>query len=328
MSQEMPPFLPELLLMQELEDPRVGPKAVQSITQELRAEGLDHVFQDVIDAVSKPMRERLWCNTLLNISSVVAWDRYRQVYRFSEDMADLLSDGMGHIPAEALDHLPADSVYISISKERGAVVSRCSQGLIITLLYRIVPSDAGAPDQIMGMLGLSWTTTYVSPASYIMRWGGTIEEAFDDGVSTELTRSVFSGINRATLDSESYTDLQRFLGCALYLASQNAEIEPVREPRTAHSKKNRRAFPGRKPCQLHDVGYRVMGAIRSSSYTPATPYDPGHGSPKAPHIRRAHWHTYHHGPKGAPTDTFVKWVPPIAVNSDRGGPDVTIRDIQ
>ncbi len=326
MTQELPPFLPELLLLQEREDPRTGENGLQAIRRNLDSNGLDAVYDDVNDPTLDLM-DSLGVSSYANIANVVAWDKYRQVYRFDEELAAMLGDGVGKVPAEALDHLPADSLYITFCKDQGAVVSRCSHGLLITHMMSVDPKDSQLSKNTARAIHAIRDLSVASPATYTLPWGGTIDYAYKSQVSTRVLDRWMSQKLAQDVESQVSALLGRYLGCALYLASQNAEISEVKEPRTAHTKRNRKRFPGRRPCIVHDAGYRVLKVIRQDRTQASDPLNPGTGSPKAPHIRRAHWHTYHHGPKGSPTDTYVRWIPPIAVNSDIGDPDVTIRDI-
>ncbi|MFI0265572.1 hypothetical protein [Streptomyces luteogriseus] len=98
----------------------------------------------------------------------------------------------------------------------------------------------------------------------------------------------------------------------LYVCSDKADAErrPVgRKP----TKKGQRPP---KPLQMHQLGYRVGPAIKAAQvrYIKQTKTDASTGRSVAPHIRRAHLHTFAHG-KGRALRK-VKWLPPIFVNSN------------
>lgn len=328
MNKEMPPFLPERFLLEEHDGSARGGRTEES---EVAPADPDQAAAYVLEAKRDRSGRRYSVDLRATLSNVRAWDRWRQVYRFDPEMAVMLSQGIDKVPSEALDHLPYDSLYITFSKGHGAVVSRSDSGIVITQLDEITKEEVpekGRP-VFEAMVSKRRGSSLISPISYLLAWGEPIESVYDGHPITDVIEMLsFAGTVEGFQD-ETSTQLRRYLGCALYLASQNAEVSEVSEPRTAHSKRNRRLYPDRRPCTLHEAGYRTLAAIQGSRGVNDTEpgIGTGSGSPKSPHIRRAHWHTYHHGPKDAPTDTFVRWVAPIAVNAGGGDADVVIRDV-
>ena len=75
-----------------------------------------------------------------------------------------------------------------------------------------------------------------------------------------------------------------------------------------------------------DVAVRVGAAIRS-----VTNREPGEdrGGTRAgprPHFRRAHWHTFLHGP--GRTERALKWLPPMPINIDDSELPAVLRDVK
>ena len=75
----------------------------------------------------------------------------------------------------------------------------------------------------------------------------------------------------------------------VYLCATNAELHPL--PASA-SKKSRKARS--QPVQTIQVGYRIGAKLRA--YAASQGRGSGTGASVAPHVRRAHFHTYRIGP--------------------------------
>lgn len=329
MSKEMPPFLPERYLRDCRVD-RARGKALRDLEREGSPADPERAASLVLESMADRSAGSYMAATRADIANVLAWDRWRQVYRFDAEMAGMLSDGIDKVPSEALEHLPYDSLYITFAKGEGAVVGRSDGGIVVTQMEEITADDVpekGRP--VFEALGAVRGGSLISPISYLLPWGETVDSVYDGHPAVAFIGGITGNGVVDEFRDEMSGRLRRYLGCALYLASQNAEVSEVAEPRTAHSKRNRRLYPNRRPCTLHEAGYRTLAAIRESraGTGAGAGAEGGPGSPKSPHIRRAHWHTYHHGPKDAPTDTFVRWVAPIAVNAGGGDADVVIRDV-
>ena len=64
-----------------------------------------------------------------------------------------------------------------------------------------------------------------------------------------------------------------------------------------------------------DVGFRIGAALRLAQSSPDQKGELG-GSGVRPHIRRAHWHGFWHGPREGTRSFKLKWIPPIPVKVD------------
>ena len=112
-----------------------------------------------------------------------------------------------------------------------------------------------------------------------------------------------------------------FVSILLYLCSNGADIKsegidtllPVK-PLPKKTKKGLRYFPPDKP-KVWNVAYTIGHALEQAKAQSAqTSGDGTHPSP-APHIRKAHWHSFWKGPKNTPAKRYlvVYWLPPIPV---------------
>ncbi|GAA2321756.1 hypothetical protein GCM10010149_88540 [Nonomuraea roseoviolacea subsp. roseoviolacea] len=114
--------------------------------------------------------------------------------------------------------------------------------------------------------------------------------------------------------------LRRAVNLLVYLCSENSDLRPV-EAKRKQSRKQRRTKP--QPTQIVEVGYRVGQQLRAwKKYERDHENVPGTGKKKAPHIRRAHAHTYRVG-KGR-QDTIIKWLWPIQINMTAGDETTTV----
>lgn len=110
------------------------------------------------------------------------------------------------------------------------------------------------------------------------------------------------------------------LGLLVYLVTDEADTEEVRVRGEVSRRKAK--MPTASPAtRVIEVGYRIGAALRSHRLSRGTNRD-GAGNTVAPHIRRAHLHTFRRGP--GHSERFVKWLPPIAVNADGSLPHVQV----
>lgn len=80
-----------------------------------------------------------------------------------------------------------------------------------------------------------------------------------------------------------------------------------------------------------EVGWR-LGAQLAASRTAGEPTD-DHGAPAgsgvAPHLRRAHWHSYWTGPRSDPDarELVLRWVAPTLVAAQDAAVPTTVRSV-
>lgn len=102
--------------------------------------------------------------------------------------------------------------------------------------------------------------------------------------------------------------LKRAAAMLIYLCATNADLTPLPAP----PPKKKGVGKGEKRIRTVGVGYKVGAALRAYKKNNHAS-SKGAGKTKAPHIRRAHFHTYRCGPGRA--ESRVKWLPPIPVNA-------------
>lgn len=143
----------------------------------------------------------------------------------------------------------------------------------------------------------------------------------DDTVEGILQKMVGA---ETTIDDSLVAEYAEMLQFVVYLSAVNAEIAPVtkrqvqKEPTAQRPQK-----PSTQPQKsaIANVGYRIGIAVRKHRQieSSANRHSPqGHSAPKAPHIRRAHFHGYHTN-----NGYRVKWLNTIFVNADRDDNDTS-----
>lgn len=106
--------------------------------------------------------------------------------------------------------------------------------------------------------------------------------------------------------------IRPFLPLILYLASENPDFAEREIAEKSLKKKPRKASTPK----VIDVGFRIGAKIREyekASYAEDPQKLGGH---VAPHMRRAHWHSFWTGPRDGERRLIVKWLPPIPVGVD------------
>lgn len=104
------------------------------------------------------------------------------------------------------------------------------------------------------------------------------------------------------------------LALLVYLVTDDADTQRVDLPRGGRES---RAVHGPAPT-VFEVGFHIGAALRQTHRDPSHKVSTGAtGRTVAPHIRRAHLHTFRRGP--GRSERFIKWLPPIAINADARG---------
>lgn len=233
----------------------------------------------------------------------------RQVYRFDDTLSELLSSQTKEdieIDVSAISQLPCSDFFVmrSSGDSLGFFVSVADDNIIFGEMF----TD-----------GMS--------ASYIpINQNGTLKEILNNMLSD-------------VCDMKGYTDdinhmakkISEKLQYVVYLAAVNAEIVPVtkgavtKKASTATRKPTSRTFK----TEISDVGYRIGSTIRQNRarvFNETKPVSERHGTPKAPHIRRSHFHSFWTG-SGEDKKLIIKWVNTVFVNADKGSDVTTLHDV-
>lgn len=252
-------------------------------------------------------------------SLVAAWLPGRIAVRFDDDLAAALmaTPLEGAIPVELLQRLPGWGLYIDcpqlgsgagffVAIEAGRI--QLAGGWTseeVDELFVAVIRDRGEPRPVL-FTSCVW-----------LRPGGSIA----DSLAEQERRAIDHG--RGALESEEHwaeafgmpraDAMARLVALVLYLCSTGADTDrsPLRaDLRPAH----RRAAV---PVTVMSAGFRVGAALRLASPPRAGGEGDETGRRVAPHLRRAHWHSYWCGSESRGDRRLeLRWVPPVPVNAD------------
>lgn len=252
--------------------------------------------------------------------TVASWRRNKQIYKFEEEMQNLLleqGDSDLVLPIEVLYELPYNCIYIQLNNLQSI------DGFFVSFEQNMETLEMKLQLLIVYFTGI----ISVIPIHLIK--GATIAEDFiktlqDADLNSEFVDKYNINIediyewNKAALDTAS-----RLIQLVLYICSQNKEVEenPVQKNITRKPSQNNIKDKFRE-VQIWDCGKETSEKIRKINLNRSNVqyvYDDhnstGHGSPKTPHSRRGHWHHFWTGKKSSDERKLVlKWVAPTFIN--------------
>lgn len=246
------------------------------------------------------------------MAALYAWRQGKAIWQVDADLAEAVisSTGDDEIPVDVLYRLPEWGVYV------------------------LGPDCRGWPAEIVGAIAhLEWDPKTEQPELRLLLDYG---EGRALGVPLPMTSASVTGmlkdVERAAVDNakkvavpvtpgglvDMAAAISPVLALVLYLCSEGADISDPERPRAVpHRHKTPRVGPSRS----WQVGYRIGAALRRAKYLyQAESAGGSSGRGVAPHLRRAHWHTYYTG-EGSRRDPscrvpVLRWLPPIPVGSE------------
>lgn len=245
-----------------------------------------------------------------DLGFIKRWSMCRQVYRFSDELADALaSSRMDSVPASALKRLPYPIVYIDakLGRYRGfvAYIEEGYENMRISFI-----------DNDMRRF----------PYFVSLKDGYTIEDAQKD-FQKESDMSASVGIHVENDAEKSAAMVFSAMPFLLYILSDNAEDQVVSKP--SQVQRIEKQDMKRNSETVHEMGARLGRAIGEARRRQrADAASSGTERKMPPHIRAAHFTHYWIGPRKGRTDgkpgdaCIVHWIPPLAING--GGGDEVI----
>lgn len=245
----------------------------------------------------------------------------RQMYKFDEELSKLLSNQNKSdvtISIEALKHLPCDNFFVErqFNNSAGFFVSVDEETVTIVDIYSTDVSSIICPiaDQT------------------------TIRDIFESAIRTnsDEAKKYLSGDSekdQQSIDAAVNVICERFQ-YIVYLSAINAEIEPITKgaivKRTSNTNNNSKPTTPSKT-QISNVGYRIGTSLKTKqanvTYVDKNKLSEHHGTSKAPHIRRSHFHSFWTG-IGENKTLIVKWVGAVFVNGDKEIDTTTLHTIK
>lgn len=243
----------------------------------------------------------------------------KQVYRFDPTLAEMLSSQSKDLPIDTsiLEQLPCDTFFVMRERDGNMgffvdIVNNADKCQYLVSFTELLPDDN--VDAIMLPLDK----------------GISIAEAFARTV-VESEYKQYRHKYTDVIDSASKIAAEK-MQYLLYLAAANAEIKPatkgaVIKRSEAEKAEKEEKQPKESPpsnSKVSNVGYHIGSMIRMSQSDEETvnnkvTYVGGgskQGAPKAPHIRRSHFHSFWTG-SGDNKKIIVKWVHTVFVNGSK-----------
>jgi hypothetical protein len=279
--------------------PMTAPYAVAVHYGLLRADGMDAGGRPDIAGLQ-------WPGVL---AALYAWRQGRGIYRYDAELADAVaaSDLPADIGTDMLFRLPEWGVYIDPAGALGDeivglwvhlewdVARECAE---LRFVWDMAPDAGGGSLEILAVpLGQS-----------------SLAAAMDAAMDNARSKANRAGLTENDLESlggsaEFNFDLiRRAVLLVLYLCTADADVSNPDRPGVLP----RRVTQPRATEAHWEVGYRIGTALRASRAAAAGSRGGSHAAP-APHLRRAHWHTYWTGPEDGDRRRVLKWLAPIAV---------------
>lgn len=258
----------------------------------------------------------------VNILAIAKWYYCgRQMYKFDEELSKLLSNQNKSditVSIETLKHLPCDNFFVErqFNNSVGFFVSVDEETVTIVDIYPTGISSIICPiaDQT------------------------TIRDLFESAIRTnsDEAKKYLSGDSekdQQSIDATVNVICERFQ-YIVYLSAINAEIEPITKgaivKRTSNTNDNPKPTTQSKT-QISNVGHRIGASLKPKQanikYVDKNKLSEHHGAPKAPHIRRSHFHSFWTG-SGENKTLVVKWIGAVFVNGDKEIDTTTLHTIK
>ncbi len=263
------------------------------------------IGKKTLDEAAKLTEQTIMSDDFLDklgaIKNMVNWYYSgRQVYLFDDDFADLLSGQSTadlKISADVFKQLPCSCFYVQRKYKNSVGFFFDLQGDRMTMTEYFF--DDAEKD-------------YYSESI-------AIELQYDISVEDLIYKILGSYAKKDKAGTKAMIcDIAEKLQFIVYLSAVNAEIAPVTKRQA--QKKATAQHPQKSA--VANVGYRIGVAVRKHRQAESSvsyQHSPqGHSAPKAPHIRRAHFHGYHTN-----NGYQVKWLNTIFVNAERDDNDIS-----
>ena len=274
------------------------------------------------DTVASPayiMRNALVARML----GLYAWRQGRTIWRFDSDVAAALieTEDIGRVPAEVLRRLPQWGVYVQRPNVAWPGDAEDAHGVLARLDTQAVVDFESITAPVLHI-------QYDLPSSVGIGLATSLVPLVPDMSLSQVLALVRESFARRDKRVEEWMDhlekamLRPWLALLMYLCSQGVDTERQDAPETGIRSRTQH---GRNDHVTRiDVGFRVGAAIRQSRSNQTAAMKTGRTV--APHLRRAHFHTFYSG-VGSRTDPSkrqvnVRWLPPIAVGAGDVAPVV------
>lgn len=244
-----------------------------------------------------------------NLAAMLAWRPLKGVYRFDPALLESLWGVTldREIPVDVLLNLPEWCCYIDLEGFGPAD----DMELLGFFVYLEADANTGKREIRLSFARPGDTGPGINTLPFHLDTGGTIGAMLQGTVDfARLQAPEAKALQDATIEHAEAVELySRYFSLVLYLCSAERDIIQTSKPRKVakNPKKRKRQLPVE-----YRVGSAIGGAIRRARGSQRT--GTGEGTKKAPHIRKAHYHTFWTGKKGEDKKPIVKFIAPIPIN--------------
>ena len=245
------------------------------------------------------------------LAALGTWRYTQSIYRIDPELYSAISTSVltGDLPCEVLYRMPEWCVYIETPGDSWLDYELFG-------FWAHLEWDANTKRHELRLL-LDCDEELIPLVLHLGEW--TITEAVDRFISESKTQGRIAGFN-LPIPSEHVQKLAEttypIVSLLLYVCSNGVEYSGQSTPGNPLPKKTKngwKLFPAQKP-RVWNLGEATGDAIRK------TKTDVYKRKGPAPHIRRAHWHSFWKGSLDGNRELFVKFIPPIPVaTGDQNG---------
>lgn len=281
---------------------------------------------------------------IATFAALWTWNQTRGIYRFDEALVEALEDMDPDkaLPTEVFENLPEWCPYIETPHIDE------SRGFWVHLEYDVNTGRRELRFLLDTPVGEKYTGPLPALILHLPK-GGTISQGVSLATEEKIRQTARRGfgnldnpaIKEATMliqqvvaEPHEVREIAKRIPLVLYLCAENkdlCDIGPVYSRRPLDGKRGRKRRrrrhhrrPASKPSNARQwaVGYRIGAKLRKVAGERDHAGWTGTGSPKRPHIRRAHWHSFWRGPRHGPREIVIHWLPPIPINCDFADEDL------
>ncbi len=278
-------------------------------------------YEDAVDAAQEYVQLP---KTITNIDALLTYNNWyyggRQIYRFDNTLAETLSSQTKDLPIDTivLEQLPCNDFFImrNYNGNQGFFISVDISDNNYTIIYT-------------ELCGNGKIDSCVVPIEKNV----TLSRALTNFLKKEISANRLKD-NEETINQISLAFAEKFQ-YLLYLSAVNAEITPVTKDaivKKAERKSQSEAPKRKSKSEVANVGYRIGSAIctakeeREKVIYIHDNTTQKQGTPKSPHVRRSHFHSYWVG-NGENKKLIVKWVNTIFVKGSKDLGVSTVHDV-
>lgn len=247
---------------------------------------------------------------IARIHHLAAWRLTQGIYRFPADVFTAVAEtemGETPVPTDVLLRLPEWCVYLDFEGRLPGW-----HGVYVALEW-----DSNNGSRELRLL-FDQEAEQLIPLALILIPDGSLWDALEAMIESGMRQMAKTPPPAKKEAEEVIADLPGLppvvtaVNLALLLcAEQPAERKPEEfHPKPVTVKGSLRFFPPAKPT-IYPVGEKIAERLQAAE---ATIRVTGDRQTIRPHIRRAHWHGYWHGPREGERRFVLQWLPPMVVS--------------